>query len=110
MQKIMIPQELLGKYHQLQSREKKIRARREELRAKLVDLWEKGARTEPGNFNIRVNALKSVRLSWPRVSQVLDEDTCERLREQIPPTTTTNVSVFEKVKAKNKWPNKTSVT
>jgi len=106
MARLTIPQDLLARYHRLYSRERQVRTRREKLRAKLMQLRDTGAQVEPGKFDLRVTTHESVRLSWPRVAKVLDKEMCGWLREHIPPTSTTYVSVVDKSTERSVRPKK----
>jgi hypothetical protein len=92
----LIPQELLLKYQRLSSREKIIRARKEKLRTKLLGLWKTGARAAPGKLGVRVTTQECIRLSWSKVEEVLDDGTVDLLRDEIPPTQSTYLFVFER--------------
>ena len=98
--KATITQQLLGEYYELCSHEKQVKTRQKQLRAELIQLHQQSASVQPGRFQLRVSKLKQVYLSWPRVSEVLDEDMCDLLREKIPPTVFMRVSVFLADKSK----------
>lgn len=100
-----ILQKTLRKYHGLQSQEKRIRARREHLRSRIIQLMNHGAQTEPGKYELRLTQTEAVALTWPKVAAVLDEEMCD-WREQIPPSPRTFLSVFEKPVTKIQRPAK----
>ena len=91
-----VTQELLGKYHELCGREKEVQMQRKTLRTELLQLHQQGASVQPGRFQLHVTTKESVRLSWPLVAKVFGKDACDCLREQIPPSSSTYVSVLEK--------------
>lgn len=102
----MISQKTLSKYHHLQSREKKIRARREHLRSRIIQLMNHGAQIQPGKYELRLTQTEAVALTWPKVAAVLDEAMCAWLRQQIPPSPRTSLSVIERPAAKNPEPTR----
>jgi hypothetical protein len=102
----IITQESLRKYHRLYAREQLIKMRRAALRTKLLQLHQKGAEVEAGAFDLSVTTHESVRLSWSKVTKALDEEICDWLRETIPATVTTYLSVKEKRLAKKRLPKK----
>ena len=106
----IISQELLSAYHQLQSREKKIQTRKKKLRTRLIQLREKGARVEPGKFDLRMTEKEMLRLSWPKVAAVLDQEVCDYLREEIAPTRSIYVSVVERSTVANNTKAKNAIT
>lgn len=84
-----ISQEMLAKYRYLQDLIKQ----KEELRQKILDLLDLGAKVEPGSYMVEVKECVQVRASWQNLKKLLGKQDIHWLRDSIAPTTSRHLIV-----------------
>jgi hypothetical protein len=89
----MITQTRLRDYLDTSKKINALKARQAELRAQLIDLYDRGAVREPGPLRVTITQSARRTLSFARISELLGEDEATRIRDEITPTIQTRVRV-----------------
>jgi hypothetical protein len=90
---LSISQDELKQYQALSIEEKKIRARRDQLKESLVRRFQQGARVEPGRLKASLREQRSRYLTAKNLLPILGNDQVEYLKNQVEPAVSYTIKI-----------------